>query len=228
MSNELNCKNIILLEKLIESRFNLPLWGVSPAEPLRETINEELISTFDRYTHAVVIGYPLSRGVLETIENSPNILYKHHYQQVNWYLDRCALEIATEIESHGYLAIPIPASVITDWDCQRGHLSHRHSAVNAGLGWLGRHGLVVTEEFGAQIRWATILTDMELPTGTPIDGDCGSCMRCVEACPVEAIGISFCDVRSCYEQLKEYSKIPGVGQLICGICIKACSSEHNG
>ncbi|HDR90637.1 MAG TPA: hypothetical protein ENN75_00155, partial [candidate division Zixibacteria bacterium] len=75
----------------------MPIWGVSPAEPLRETIDGELASTFDSYSHAVVIGYPLSKGVLNTIEDRPNILYKHHYQQVNWYLDRCALEIATKI-----------------------------------------------------------------------------------------------------------------------------------
>lgn len=64
-------------------------------------------------------------------------------------------------------------------------------AIQAGLGQYGRHGLLITPEFGPRVRIAKIFTDMPLSPDEPIDFGvtefCEICRRCSDACPVKAI-----------------------------------------
>ena len=218
--------NSELLKRFSHERLGLPLFGVAPVESVMETVSEEIRAVAEKMSYAIVLGHPLSRALLETVIDRPNRIYKHHYQQVNWRLDRAALELTTYIGKMGAEAIPIPASIIVDWERQTAHLSHRHAALAAGLGWRGRHGLTVTPKYGAQVRWVTVLTDLPLIPGEPMDRDCGDCTACVDACPAGAISMDGCDVEKCFAKLKEFAKIRGVGQYICGVCLRACKGER--
>ncbi len=64
-------------------------------------------------------------------------------------------------------------------------------AVQAGLGQYGRHGLLITPEFGPRVRIAKVFTDLPLNADEPIDfgvtETCNTCRRCSVACPVKAI-----------------------------------------
>jgi reductive dehalogenase len=64
-------------------------------------------------------------------------------------------------------------------------------AVQAGLGEYGRHGLVITPEFGPRVRFGKIFTDVPVAHDTPIrlgvTEFCESCRRCTDACPPKAI-----------------------------------------
>ncbi len=64
-------------------------------------------------------------------------------------------------------------------------------ALQAGLGQYGRHGLLITPEFGPRVRIAKIFTDLPLNADQPIDfgvtETCNICQRCSSACPVKAI-----------------------------------------
>ncbi len=64
-------------------------------------------------------------------------------------------------------------------------------AIQAGLGQYGRHGLLITPEFGPRVRIAKIFTDLPLIADEPIDfgvtETCNICQRCSSACPVKAI-----------------------------------------
>ncbi|MEW6600151.1 MAG: 4Fe-4S double cluster binding domain-containing protein [Nitrospirota bacterium] len=70
----------------------------------------------------------------------------------------------------------------------------------------------------------TILTDMPLKSDYPLERDCGSCRKCIEICPVNAIKESHKDWNkiACLEKLKYFAKAHNVGQYICGLCVKAC------
>ncbi|MBM3322407.1 epoxyqueuosine reductase [candidate division WOR-3 bacterium] len=177
-----------------------------------------------RLDSGLSIALPLQPAVLATLPGRPNQLYEHHYRQVNFALDRLALELAQRITALGGEALPIPASQIVDWDNQRGHLSHKRVAVAAGLGWLGRNNLLVTPRHGAQVRLVTVLTDLRLEPTRPTDHDCGSCRACIEACPAQAIGETAADFRhlDCFAQLREFQRRHYVSQYICGLCIQAC------
>jgi epoxyqueuosine reductase len=178
----------------------------------------------DRFPFALSLGKRLSAGVLDEIVDSPTSLYFHHYRQLNFFLDRTALQLSSRIQDLGYDAVPIPASQIIDWKLQRGHVPHKRIGELAGLGWIGRNNLLVHPEFGARFRLVTVLTNLPLETARPISGDCGGCRRCVSACPAKAIKErrEDFDHLACYEKLKEFRRTGLVAQFICGVCVRAC------
>jgi epoxyqueuosine reductase len=61
-------------------------------------------------------------------------------------------------------------------------------AKESGLGWIGKNGNLITRHGGSFFFIATLITDLELEYDDPFARDyCGSCRRCIEACPTEAI-----------------------------------------
>jgi epoxyqueuosine reductase len=64
----------------------------------------------------------------------------------------------------------------------------RSWAQKSGLGWIGRNGNLINKQSGSFFFIATLITDLELVYDDPFAKDfCGSCRRCIEACPTEAI-----------------------------------------
>lgn len=62
-------------------------------------------------------------------------------------------------------------------------------AQRSGLGWIGKNGNLITKDSGSFYFIATLITDLELNYDDPFAKDfCGTCRRCIEACPTEAIG----------------------------------------
>jgi len=61
-------------------------------------------------------------------------------------------------------------------------------ASRSGLGWVGKNGLLITKQSGSFFFLATLITDLELVADNPFVKDyCGTCTRCIDACPTEAI-----------------------------------------
>lgn len=185
-----------------------------------------VLETDEQFPRAVVFGFVLAQSVLNTIKDKPTLIYKHHYKTVNWILDQTAYHLVRFIEDGGNRALAIPASQTVDWERQKGHLSHKSLAIAAGLGHIGRSGLVVHPDFGARVRYASVLTDLEFTPDASIETNCGSCRKCVAVCPAGAIDDSGVDLTRCLQKLKEFSKIRGIGQYICGVCVKACDGQH--
>jgi epoxyqueuosine reductase QueG len=138
------------------------------------------------------------------------------------------MKITSLIQKKAFNAFPIPASQIVDWKLQLGSVSHREVARLAGHGWYGKSNLLVNGSFGSCVRYVTVLTDMPLEMDKPASGNCGACSLCIDACPANAIREDGFDRDACHVKLKEFSKIQGIGQMICGVCIKACPSKELG
>jgi epoxyqueuosine reductase len=64
----------------------------------------------------------------------------------------------------------------------------RSWAVKSGLGWVGRNGNLITKNQGSFFFIATLITDLELEPDDPFAKDyCGTCTKCIDSCPTEAI-----------------------------------------
>jgi epoxyqueuosine reductase len=64
----------------------------------------------------------------------------------------------------------------------------RSWAVRSGLGWIGKNGNLLHRQAGSFFFIATLIVDLELEYDTPFAGDyCGTCRRCIDACPTDAI-----------------------------------------
>lgn len=198
--------------------------GMADLESLWEQGYEPPNPVPRHFTRAVVLGVRLHDAVIDLIEDRPIPLYFHHYRQANYLLDRVAFEVGSWLQSRGASALAIPASQVIVRQPMRGHLSHKFLGWAAGLGWIGRSSLLVSPEAGARMRYVSILTDLPLPAGSPMDRDCGDCTACIRACPAGAIGeqTDGFDLDACYEKLTEFSRLPFVSQHICGVCLKAC------
>jgi len=64
----------------------------------------------------------------------------------------------------------------------------RSWAQRSGIGWVGKNGNLITKESGSFFFIATLITDLELEYDDPFAKDyCGSCTKCIDSCPTEAI-----------------------------------------
>jgi len=84
-------------------------------------------------------------------------------------------------------------------------------ARKAGLGWRGKHTLLLSQDAGSMFFLGEILTDLPLPVDAPTSEHCGTCERCIEVCPTRAItGPYQLDARRCisYLTIEHRSSIP--------------------
>jgi epoxyqueuosine reductase len=118
------------------------------------------------------------------------------------------------------------------WYVDTGPLLERDLAQRAGIGFVGKHTGLVSRRLGNWLFLAEILTTAELEPDTPEKNRCGSCARCIAACPTEAITAPFTlDARRCisYLTIELKGAIPvelrrHVGARIygCDDCLAAC------
>lgn len=185
---------------------------------------------------AVSIGVPLNPRIIAGIRHGPTREYLAEYHRANALLGELAQAAADALRAGGFRAAFGTATVAgVEFGQYDTPLPHKTVATRAGLGWIGRCALLVTERYGSAVRLMTVLTDAPLDVAAPVnDSRCGECRTCVEACPGEAIagglwraGLpreAMVDADACYRTMRRLVAAigadPSVG--VCGMCIAAC------
>jgi epoxyqueuosine reductase len=101
----------------------------------------------------------------------------------------------------------------------------RPLAVKAGLGWQGKHSLVLNQDAGSWFFLGELLVDIPLPVDAVHTGDCGSCVACITICPTQAIVAPYTvDARRCisYLTIELQGAIPEEFRTLLGNRIYGC------
>ena len=77
----------------------------------------------------------------------------------------------------------------------------RDLALRAGLGWIGKHTLLIHPRLGSHVLLGGALTTLELPRPELVPDHCGACTRCIDACPTNAISPYSVNARRCISYL---------------------------
>jgi epoxyqueuosine reductase len=114
-------------------------------------------------------------------------------------------------------------------------LAEKDLAQRSGIGWIGKHGNVIRRGVGSWFFLGEMLLDVDLAADAPATDHCGTCTRCIDACPTQAIvGPGQVDARRCISYLTiehrgtvETELRAGMGTWVygCDVCQDVC--PHN-
>lgn len=137
------------------------------------------------------------------------------------FLENAAFSIMEYIENKGYRQLIIHTEDEFDPINRLGFMSLKVLAKTAGLGWQGRSLLIISPEYGPLHRLIAILTDLPLQVNLTIKNECGTCQKCIEACPKNALTfVNFNDHPSRREDVLNIKEC--LGDKGCLACILPC------
>jgi len=205
----------------------MDLVGITSAERLKEAPEGRRPIDILPTANCVIVA---AVHVLDSVYDLPYTRYEYTNQffVLNSMLNSMAFKVSRYLESQAYRTIPIPAAYPRINKLMCGMLSHRHAAVQAGLGEMAINNLLTTPEFGSRVRLVTIVTEAPLKPDPPFQGNpCQEKRRecqlaCVKNCPVQAISeegiINKTKCLHYQEQIMPWS----AAELRCGVCIASC------
>ena len=216
-------------------------FGVADLAPARDAISMQGGDLVAQFPRALSIGVAMPTTIVDQLVRQDDkrvlIAYRSHsYDILNIRLNQVSSRLAGFLQREGCRAFPIAAAERGDGESMYGLFSHKLAAHLAGLGWIGKSCLLITQEAGPRVRWASVLTTAPLlPTGKPLKERCGNCSECVDICPPRAFtgrpyrdgehrDLRF-DVHKCdayFEQLKQEMVVP-----VCGMCLYVCPYGRN-
>lgn len=198
-------------------------------------VSTGLATEFRHIPNAITIAvkHPMNTG---TYKCGSVTAYSNQYEEVDSILESVQKKIKILLKTQGWRTLAIPPDSAKADNSFVSKLyplfPHKTAATCAGLGWIGKSGLLVNHLYGARLSWATVLTDAPLNVcKTPsTESKCGTCIRCVNACPASAIRETnwkrgeiaevFIDVNSCADYMSYTAKV--FQKYICGLCVLAC------
>jgi epoxyqueuosine reductase len=159
----------------------------------------------------------VSEGISEDGEKASIARYargRDYHKVLRDRLQKLCDRIAAEIGPFGYRAFTDSAPVM-----------EVELAARAGLGWRGKHTLLLSREAGSWFFLGEIYCDLPLPADQEESNHCGTCQRCIDVCPTQAIvGPYQLDARRCisYLTIEHKSAIPAELRPLIGSRVYGC------
>jgi epoxyqueuosine reductase len=137
-------------------------------------------------------------------------------------------EVEAKLKDSASSDIPVETRSYVD----TGPIVERIYAKYAGVGWLGKNTCLINQEIGSWLFLGVIVTSIELTPDIPTADRCGTCTRCIDACPTQALIAPYeLDSNRCisYLTIEKRGAIPedlreGIGRQVfgCDICQDVC------
>ncbi len=149
--------------------------------------------------------------------------WRNHYSDL-----RERLELLAAVLKEKYMASSVVYS--------NGNIAEKPVAQRSGIGYYGKHSIIINQHFGSWIVLGEIITDIEIQPDSPDTGDCGDCTICIGACPTDAIIEPYIiDRRRCIQALTnwygilpdEIAKVWGNRLYGCTDCQDRCPINQN-
>ena len=149
---------------------------------IEERIKPKLSLTSAKTIISIAVAYPhkLNRQPQKTAYKrgkfTPNSWGLDYHYVLQDKLDRLAKgieELTADFEYKGMV--------------DTGALVDTAVARRAGIGFIGKNGLVISKEFGSYMFLGELITNLDIEPDQPVDYDCGDCNRCVTACPTSCL-----------------------------------------
>jgi epoxyqueuosine reductase QueG len=176
------------------------------------------------YKYAICIGVPMNRAIMVEApapRAGTEVMRTYRRGAV------AAVKLAGRIRAMGWPAKAFGETKTTD-------LLHIPVALRAGLGQLGKHGSMISREYGSNFRLVAVATDLPLAVDAPVDIGvddlCLGCRRCTLDCPADAISDKKLLVRGIEKWYVDFDKCaPYFAETAgCAICIEACPWSEPG
>lgn len=173
--------------------------------------------------------------------NGPTKAYFDNYEALNARLDAIGKQVESRLTTYGYASLALTTDLVKAQrkladptsEAAKAPMPHKTVAARAGLGWIGKNTLLITEAYGSAVRLTSILTDAPVPAANPTYPSlCGDCSVCAEACPGSVIKghawtpetdrDALLDFFACRIIAVERGRDLGITYASCGICMAIC------
>lgn len=184
----------------------------------------------DQFDRALVFAIPHAKRL--SLEDYSEADFESQICEARNTAEKMILEVTALLEACN-ISCFVPSAVQRDEESLIAPFSFKFAAVHAGMGWIGKNGVLVTEEYGPRVRLAAVLVKYPLPAGKPIRRcRCDkSCSLCMDACPYNALKSVLWNIHMHREELIDYHLcnlkrsqfISRLGRKnACGLCIAVC------
>jgi len=150
-------------------------------------------------------------------------LFRPHGDYLNSRLTKAVYDLSEFLRKEGFTTMPLPAfGTPVDQRHLRAIFSFKEAACAAGIGSIGRHGMLITPQFGPRVRLACLLTDAQVEASPVSQVDyCLNCDACIRVCPAGALQQP--REGETYSMNKFACRTYRLAGLTCSVCLKACA-----
>ena len=174
--------------------------------------------TSSPYRYAIAMGLPMDRDIML---QAPRLKSGREVLRVYHQCSKLTVDLARHIRSMGWPAEGLPIN-------SSGEYLHIPIAIAAGLGELGKHGSLISKEYGSNFRLTTVATDLPMALDQPVDIGvddlCTRCRVCTAECPPDALSDQKQWVRGTEKWYVDFDRcVPYFSDNYgCAICLEVC------
>lgn len=182
------------------------------------------------YKSALVFAVPYGEQL--TLKNYSEERFEKGIQHARKVLEEILIQISEILDKYKvkYYIPPVAQNSEEDLIAP---FSFKYAAINAGLGWIGKNDVVITEKYGPRVRLSAVLINEPFTYGQKITkSNCpDSCRKCVDICPCQALYNTNWDIDTLRSDMIDYKLCNQKRSLYlekhgrknaCGLCIAAC------